>query len=98
MPGFSSFDDLINEATQQGKTFRQDWNKNFNPTTAAVAGEWHFMTRGQGNPPADALFNTGTNLTFQPVTDSTANAASMQHGGNVSPDYKFLAVWELSVF
>lgn len=91
MPGFSSFDDLINEATQQGKTFRQDWNKNFNPTTAAVAGEWHFMTRGQGNPPADALFNTGTNLTFQPVTDSTANAASMQHGGNVSPDYKFLA-------
>lgn len=91
MAGFSSFDDLINEATQQGKTFRQDWNKNFNPTTAAVAGEWHFMTRGQGNPPADALFNTGTNLTFQPVTDATANAGSMQHGGNVSPDYKFLA-------
>ena len=91
MAGFSSYDDFINEATVNGKKFRQDWNKNFNPTTAAVAGEWHFMTRGAGNPGADALFNTGTNLTFQPVSDTTANAASILHGGNVSPDYKYIA-------
>jgi hypothetical protein len=91
MAGFASYDDFINEATVNGKKYRQDWNKNFNPTTAAVAGEWHFMTRGAGNPGADALFNTGTNLTFQPVSDTTTNAASIQHGGNVSPDYKYLA-------
>lgn len=88
MAGFASQDDLITEITTNGKFWRTDWNKLFNPTTAAVAGEWHFMTRGTGNPPADALFNTGTNLTFQPVSDTTANAASIQHGGNVYPDYK----------
>lgn len=90
MPGFSSYDDFINEATVNGKKFRQDWNKNFNPTTAAAAGEWHFLARGGGNPGADALFNTGTNLTFNQVLDSTTSAAAMQHGGNVSPDYKYL--------
>ena len=88
--GFSSYDDLINEATVNGKKFRQDWNKNMLPTTAAVAGEWSFLARGAGNPGADALFNTGTNLAFQSVSDSTANAAAMQHGGSVSPDYKYI--------
>lgn len=48
------------------------------------------MTRGAGNPGADALFNTGANLTFQSVTDATANAASILHGGAVSPDYKYI--------
>lgn len=90
MAGISSMDDFINEVSVNGKFWRQDWNKNFNPTTAAVAGEWHALTRGGGNPPADALFNTGTNLLFQPVSDTTANAGCIQHGGNVSPDYKML--------
>jgi hypothetical protein len=90
MPGFSSFDDFINEATTNGKSFRSDWNKNMLPTTAAAAGEWSCFARGAGNPGASTLFNTGTNLTFQPVTDTTANASSIQHGGNVSPDYKFI--------
>lgn len=91
MAGFSSFDDFINEATTNGKTYRQDWNKNMLPTTAAVAGEASFLARGGGNPGADALFNTGTNLLFQPVTNATANASSIQHGGSVSPDYKYIA-------
>jgi hypothetical protein len=90
MAGISSMDDLINEMSVNGKFWRQDWNKNFNPTTAAVAGEWHALTRGGGNPPADALFNTGSNLTFQKVSDTTANAAAIQHGGSVSPDHKHL--------
>lgn len=90
MPGFSSMDDLINEITTNGKFWRQDWNKNMLPTTAAAAGEWSFLARGGGNPPADALFNTGSNLTFQPVSDTTANAASIPHGGNVYPDHKRL--------
>lgn len=91
MPGFSSYDDFIQEATVNGKTYRQDWNKNMLPTTAAVAGEWSCLARGGGNPGADALFNTGSNLTFQPVSDTTSNASSIQHSGNVSPDYKYIA-------
>ena len=91
MPGFSSYDDMIQETTANGKTFRQDWNKNMLPTTAAAAGEWSYLARGAGNPGADSLFNTGTNLTFQPVSDTTTNASSIQHGGNVSPDYKYIA-------
>jgi hypothetical protein len=90
MPGFTSYDDFINEATVNGKKFRQDWNKNMLPTTAAVAGEWSCLARGGGNPGADALFNTGTNLTFQAVSDSTTNASSIQHGGSVAPDYKYI--------
>lgn len=91
MPGFTSFDDMIQKASVSGKSLRQDWNKNFNPSTAAVATECHFMTRGAGNPGADTLFNTGTNLAFQPVTNQTTGAASIQHGSAVSPDYKYLA-------
>lgn len=90
MAGFSSFDDFINEATVSGKIYRQDWNKLFLPTTAATAGEWHCLARGAGNPGADSIFNAGTNLLFQPVSDSTTNAASIQHGGSVTPDYKYI--------
>jgi hypothetical protein len=88
MPGFSSMDDFISEVSQNGQFFRADWNKNFLPTSPAVAGEWHCLARGAGNPGADAIFNAGTNLTWQQVTDTTTNAASIQHGGNVSPNYK----------
>lgn len=89
MPGFSSNDQIIN-AMSQGQLFRYDWSKNFNPTAAAVANEFHTLFRGNGNPGPDALFNTGTNLLFQPVTDQTTNASSIPHGGNVSPMYKSL--------
>lgn len=90
MAGFTSMDDLLSEITANGKFFRSDWNKNMLPTTAAVAGEWSFLARGAGNPGADALFNTGTNLTFQPVSDTTTNASNIQHNGNVYPDYKHI--------
>lgn len=87
---FQSLDDFTNKVSTLGKFLRIDWNKNFLPTTAAVAGEWFFLARGAGNPGADAKYNTGTNLLFQPMADSTANAGNIQHGGNVSPDYKHL--------
>ncbi len=90
MAGFSSMDDFINEVTLNGKFKRTDWNKNMLPTTAAVAGEWSCLARGGGNPAADTLYNTGTNLTFQPTSDTTTNATSIQHGGAVSPDYKHI--------
>jgi len=90
MAGFQSNDQII-AALSAGQTVRTNWSKNFNPTTAAVANECHTLFRGAGNPPADALFNTGTNLLFQAVKDNTTNAGAMQHGGNVQPSYnKFL--------
>lgn len=86
MPGFSSSDAIVNALTA-GQTFKTNWTKQFNPTTAAVAGEVHTLFRGAGNPGSDALFNTGTALTFQGVTDTTTSAGSMQHGGAVQPTY-----------
>lgn len=86
MPGFSSNDAII-AALAAGQTYKANWGKQFNPTTAAVANEFHTLFRGAGNPPADAIFNTGANLTFQPVEDSTASAATIQHGGSVQPTY-----------
>ena len=90
MAGFTSLDDFISETTQNGKFFRSDFNKNMNPTTAATAGEWHSLFRGGGNPAADAILNTGTNLTWQQLKDTTTNATGIRHGGDVSPDYKSL--------
>lgn len=86
MPGFSSNDQII-AALSAGQTYKGQFAKNFNPTAAAVANEWHTLFRGAGNPAADALFNTGTNLAFQAVKDTTASAGSIPHGGNVQPSY-----------
>lgn len=86
MSGFSSFDQII-QANANGQGFKATWGKNFNPTAAAVANEYHTLFRGAGNPGADAIFNAGTALTFQPVLDSTTNAGTIQHGGNVQPTY-----------
>lgn len=90
MPGFASRDQII-QAQTNGQTWRADWSKNFNPTAAAVANEWHTLFRGNGNPGPDAIFDAGTNLTFQAVKDTTTSASSIQHGGNVQPTaYKYL--------
>jgi len=86
MPGFSSNDQIINALTS-GQTYRANWSKNFNPTAAAVANEWHTLFRGAGNPGADALFNTGTNLAFQAVKNDTTNGTSIQVGASVQPTY-----------
>lgn len=86
MPGFASRDQII-QAQTNGQVWRSDWSKNFNPTAAAVANEWHTLFRGNGNPGPDAIFDAGTNLLFQGVTDATTNAASVPHGGNVQPTY-----------
>lgn len=86
MPGFASNDQII-QALSNGQTWNAPFGKNFNPTAAAVANEYHMLARGAGNPAADALFNTGTNLTFQAVEDDTASAGTLQHGGDVQPTY-----------
>ena len=82
MSGFASNDQIIN-ALSLGQKFDASFGKNFNPTAAAVANEWHMMARGAGNPAADAIFDAGANLTFQAVEDTTASAGCLQHGGNV---------------
>lgn len=90
MPGFSSNDAII-AALTAGQTFKANFGKNFNPSAAAVANEWHTLFRGAGNPGADAIFDAGSNLTFQAVKDNTASAGALQHGGNVQPTaYKYL--------
>jgi len=86
MPWFSSQDSIINALTAW-QSWRYDWTKQMNPTTAAAAWEFHTLFRGNGNPWADALFDTGANLTFQGVTDTTTSAASIPHGGDVQPTY-----------
>jgi hypothetical protein len=92
MAGFSSFDQII-QAMANGQKFDASWGKNFNPSAAAVANEWHTLFRGGGNPPADAIFDAGTALAFQGVTDVTASAGAMPHGGDVQTSgfYKYLA-------
>lgn len=86
MPGFASRDQII-QAQSNGQVWRADWSKNFNPTAAAVANEWHTLFRGNGNPSPDAIFDAGTNLLFQGVTDQTTSASTVPHGGNVQPTY-----------
>lgn len=88
--GFSSMDEMIQKITVNNQTARVDWNKNFLPTSAAVAGEWHCLARGAGNPSSDTIYNTGTNLAFQSVDDTVAGSGGMRHGGNVSPATKHI--------
>ena len=83
MAGFSSQDDLINQVSTNGKFYRTDWQKSTFATTAHTAGLWYSLFRGGGNPAADTILGTGTNLAFQALTDETANATGIRHGGNV---------------
>ena len=83
MAGFTSADDLINRVSTEGKFFRSDWQKSTFATTAHTAGLWYGLFRGGGNPGADTILGTGTNLAFQALTDATANATGIPHGGNV---------------
>ena len=84
MAGFSSIDNLNNQMVNNSKYWRTDWNKQTPPTTAAVAGEWFCLLRGTGNPPADTVMNTGTNLVFQPLSGTTPGMYCIPSGPNVS--------------
>lgn len=93
MGGFTSLDNRLNSMSALGKQFQAMLSKQFNPTAVAVANEWHTLFRGGGFPQADAIFDTGTNLLFQSLTDQEANAGCLYHGGDVGAagdDYKLL--------
>lgn len=83
MSGFTSGDNFINQVSALKKRWAQPGQKQFNPTAAAVANEWHTLFRGGGYPQADAIFDVGTNLQFQSVCDKTPGAGCIYHGGNV---------------
>ncbi len=87
--GFSSLDDLMNEMSN-GKLWRADWNKLALPTTVQVAGMWHDLSCGPGNPNSDSAYGAGTNKAFQALDDTHATSPGIQHGGNVSPDTKHI--------
>ena len=83
MGGFSSQDNMINEISTNGKFYRQDWQKSTFATTAQTAGLWYSLQRGGGNPAADTVLGTGTNLAFQALTDATVGGGGIPHGGSV---------------
>lgn len=83
MGGFTSQDNMINEISTNGKFYRQDWQKSTFATTAQTAGLWYSLQRGGGNPAADTVLGTGTNLAFQALTDATVGGGGIPHGGNV---------------
>ena len=91
-------DDLVNQITTNGKFVRADWNKNTFSTTAQTAGMWYSLFRGAGNPGADAVLGTGTNLAFQSLSDATANATGIPHGGNVGAGSGFKHILNASAF
>lgn len=93
MGGFTSLDNRLNSMSALGKRFNTILSKQFNPTAAAVANEWHTLFRGGGYPQADAIFDAGTNLLFQSLNDQNASAGCLYHGGDVGAagdDYKLL--------
>ena len=79
-----SMDQLI-AAFSAGKSHRVDFNKNALPVTAHVAGQWYDLSTGAGNPVMNSLIGSGTNLTFQEISESTSiTAATAAAGGSIS--------------
>jgi hypothetical protein len=83
MAGFTSQDNMIQEISTNGKFFRADWQKSTFATTAQAAGLWYSLFRGGGNPAADTVLGTGTNLSFQTLGADTAGGTAIQNGGHV---------------
>jgi hypothetical protein len=80
----TSQDQLI-AALAAGQTATTIFNKLALPTTAQVAGQWYDLAKGGGNPAADALIGSGTNLTFQPLSDTTTSTAvTANNGGSIA--------------
>ena len=69
--------DAIIASLSGGKFKRADWNKNALPATAQVAGQWYDLSTGGGNPIQNAIIGSGTNLTFQAISDSTSTTAAI---------------------
>ena len=79
-----SQDQLIASLTG-GKTIRTDWNKLALPATAQAVGQWYDLAAGSGNPIQNSIIGSGTNLTFQAVSESTSvTAVTAALGGSIA--------------
>lgn len=86
MPGFTSRDDIINEATVNGK--QQSWNfYKVAPAAAQAAGVWQSLWKGVGNPGAgsDPAATPGT--VFD--SDTTTPVAGGMYFADVSTDLRY---------
>lgn len=88
--GFSSFDDFVNEATTNGKTWHQDFSKTSSgPSVAYVLGNCYDWAVCPGSPVQNLYTTAGTALVAQTPTD-VGVGGGIYHGGNVSTDTKHL--------
>ena len=80
----NSKDDL-DAALAAGQTNITMSSKNVHGVTVQAAGTWYDLSKGAGMIAWDALIGSGTNLTFQPVSDNTTTtAATAALGGSIS--------------
>jgi hypothetical protein len=80
----NSKDDL-DAALAAGQTWVCATSKNAHGVTAQAAGVWYDLSKGAGIAPWDALIGSGTNLTFQPLSDNTTTtAATAATSGSIS--------------
>jgi hypothetical protein len=85
--GFSSFDQIVDQTTNQNKTFRYDWMK-LTGASAFTAGRWYDLTLFPGMP-ANAIGGfTGTTGAWQ-STNASSNIG-IPNGGDVSPNTKHI--------
>lgn len=71
----NSKDDL-DAALSAGQTWVASASKNVHGVTVQAAGTWYDLSKGAGMIAWDALIGSGTNLTFQPVGDTTTTTAT----------------------
>jgi hypothetical protein len=80
----TSKDDL-DAALAAGQTWIEASSKNVHGVTVQAAGVWYDLSKGAGMLAWDAVIGSGTNLTFQPVSDTTTTtAASAALGGSIA--------------
>lgn len=67
------------------KAFTNLYSKNALGVAAQAAGLWYDLSKGAGSLAWDAVIGSGTNLTFQPVSDNTTTTAvSAAAGSNIT--------------
>ena len=80
----NSKDDL-DAALAAGQTWITATSKNTHSVGTQAAGVWYDLSKGAGITPWDALIGSGTNLTFQPLSDTTTTtAATAATSGSIS--------------
>jgi hypothetical protein len=89
--GFTTYDDLINEKTNNGKGYTQSFSKSH--STTGVANNFYDLWPVGGNPASGTY--TGAAFTARVLTD--ADVGAIYHAGNVTPDTKHFTRLDASV-